>query len=394
MILMVVGISLFCYSQKTYRKAPEKVEKREAVRPDTSEIPRDFVLDLSKFDTYQRKEYFQNLRIEQDKIPTYFNIGVNVTQNFPGEIKFFRISPDPFLTKGRRDTLTGKGLSSVGFGAHLEFAMNEISYFQVGYNYSPLKFQLDSLGYSAGEIKSELHELLLSFAIYAGPVRINIGDAFSFSKNGFQINIYGGIGIAVWKGLSLSANYQVWGTGSQPIYQEFGYIKDFKSTDRYLYTSTVPGKEFSYQHFNSFQLTLSVDLFFSARNRHAVGEELASYRAWKSVSNGGDTDYQDVPLPIPAPIPVKTNSYTKYSDAELDTMLNDAVKKEQFDTAEKIQNEINRRSAQKPSSDLTTMSEEQLQTKLTDAIQKEDYETAGKIQKELKKRGTEKKENP
>jgi protein-arginine kinase activator protein McsA len=142
---------------------------------------------------------------------------------------------------------------------------------------------------------------------------------------------------------------------------------------------------------------LSVDLFFSARDNRKNYEELAIYRAWKSVAQlRQETD--DVPLPIPAPAPiptpVKTNSYAKYSDGELETMLNEAVAKEQFDTAEKIQTEINRRSTERPATDLSKMTVEQLQTKLTEAIQKEDYETAGKIQKELKRRETEKKETP
>lgn len=393
-LLLIFIVSVLCYPQKAYRKSTERTEQRPAVPKDTSEVPADFSLDLRSFDTYQRQAYFKQLGIERDKIPTYFNLGVNVIQNYPREIQYFRVSGGPAPKRIIIDTLTGKGVSSIGFGGHMEFALNEISFVQLGYNHTTMNYQLDSLGYSLGTVKSELHDIIFAFAIYAGPVRINIGDVFSVSKNGFHLNMYGGLGINLWKGLSLSANYQVFGLGMMPPEKGTGYIKGLKETDRYLYTSSVPGTELAYQHLSAFQLTLSVDLFFFAKEKNSQQERAATYRAWRSVAQlKQETD--DIPLPVPvAAPPVKAANYSKYTDQELETMLGTAVQKEQYDVAEQIQKEIDRRSAERSGGDLTTMTEAQLQTKLKEAIQKEDYDTAAQIQKELKRRGTEKKEQP
>ena len=382
-----------CSPQKAFKKNPETSLKKQTARADSSEIPPGFTLDLSRFDQYQRKEYFKNLSIERDKIPAYFNLGVNVNRNIPREIKLIRVSDGMLPNSVVMNTLTGKGLSSTGIGGQMEFAVNEITYLQLGYNHTSLQYQIDSLGTSLGTVTSTLNDIFFSFAVYAGPVRINIGDVFSASRNGFNLNMYGGLGIQLYQGLSVSANYQVFGIGVLPLKTETGYMKDLKETDRYLYSSTATGVDLSYQHLSTFQLTLSVDLFFFAKEKNRYREELASYRAWKSVANSvQETD--DVPLPAPVPPPVKTSGYTKYSDQELQRMLDAAVQKEQYDVAEQIQNEINRRATAVPAGDLTTMSDTQLQSALKAAIQKEDYDTAGKIQKELKRRETQKKEQP
>lgn len=393
LFLLMFCCAALCFPQKAFKKTADAVPKKETVRADSSEIPHDFVLDFSRLDQYQRKEYFKNLSMEREKIPTYFNLGVNVNRNIPREIKFIRVR-DGLLPKSTvTSTFTGKGVSSTGVGGQMEFAVNEITYLQLGYNHTSLQYQIDSAGYSLGTVTSTLHDLFFSFAVYAGPVRINIGDVFSASKNGFNLNMYGGLGIQLYQGLSLSANYQVFGLGMMPPEKGTGYVKDLKETDRYLYSSTATGVDLSYQHLSNFQLTLSVDLFFFAKEKKRYREELASYRAWKSVVNMA-RENDELPVPAAVPPSPKKNTYASYSDQELQKMLDTAVQKEQYDVAEQIQNEINRRNAAAPSGDLTTMTDAQLQVKLKEAIQKEDYDTAGKIQKELKRRETQKKEQP
>lgn len=384
-IVLVLFLSATCYSQKAYKRTPVK---KEVVKIDSSEIIENIEIDLTSLSKYQLQSYWKSLRTELDRTPGYFNIGVNISSFFPREIIYYNRYVDEFNIS-RYESFPGKGKSSMGYGGYFEFAMQPTAFLQLGYDRTTLKFDLDSSGQIVRQFSSPLNNINFNFLTYIGNFKVDIGDVFSISKNGFFMNIYAGAGFTLYKGLSISARYYVWGMGSPPNEDKKGYLKNIKETDKFAYISTIPNNEFTYQNMRSLQLSISVDLFFNAREEYRQNIKLAEYRAWKSVVSDNPQEERTISLPVP--ITPKIESYSKYSDEQLQKMLDDAISKEQFDRAEQIQNEINKRSGTNKSVDYSTMTDEQLQIQLNDAIQKEDYETAAIIQKEIKRRASDKK---
>jgi hypothetical protein len=383
LLLIFFTISLG-YAQKAYRKT---TPKQAVVKIDSTEYFAQQEVDLSLLDKYQWRRYQQELNAELDNVPTYFNIVITASDYLPRPITYRQLSIDQNGAE-LLETYNGNGKSSFGYGAALELSPNPMTFFRLGYDRTTMKFDLDSSGLRIRDFSTALHNINLTFLIFIGSFNIDIGDVFTFSENGFSLNMYAGAGFQLWRGISFSARYYVWGVGMLPLPSEKGYVKGMKESDLFAHVSTIPGSEFKYQHIRTVQLTLSVDLFFNARNEYSQSVKAAEYRAWRTALGGAPVEERIIlPPPAPAPAPV---SYSRYSDAELQKLLDEAVQKEQFDKAEQIQNEITKRSQSVQPVDFTRMSDEQLQTALKIAIQKEDYETAGKIQTEIKRRNPKK----
>lgn len=80
----------------------------------------------------------------------------------------------------------------------------------------------------------------------------------------------------------------------------------------------------------------------------------------------------------------KTEDYSKYTDSELDTKLQTALKIEDFDTAAKLKEVIEKRGGSLFKYKSKSLTE--LQDMLKIAISKEEFEKASQIQEEIKKR--------
>lgn len=81
---------------------------------------------------------------------------------------------------------------------------------------------------------------------------------------------------------------------------------------------------------------------------------------------------------------IKTEDYSKYTDSELDTKLQAALKIEDFDTAAKLKEVIEKRGGSLFKYKSKSLTE--LQDMLKVAVSKEEFETATQIQEEIKKR--------
>ena len=81
---------------------------------------------------------------------------------------------------------------------------------------------------------------------------------------------------------------------------------------------------------------------------------------------------------------IKAEDYSKYTDSELDTKLAAALKIEDFDTAAKLKEVIEKRSG--PILKYRSKTIPELQDLLKIAVSKEEFETANQIQEEIKKR--------
>jgi hypothetical protein len=81
---------------------------------------------------------------------------------------------------------------------------------------------------------------------------------------------------------------------------------------------------------------------------------------------------------------IKTEDYSKYTDSELDEKLQAALKIEDFDTAEKLKEVIEKRGGTLFKYKSKSLPE--LQDMLKVAVSKEEFETATQIQEEIKKR--------
>lgn len=105
-----------------------------------------------------------------------------------------------------------------------------------------------------------------------------------------------------------------------------------------------------------------------------------------SDNNPSTPNYNLVPIDANTPfkenITAKTN-YSKYSDEELKTLLDQATVAEKYSKANEIQTEITKRTNQNK---YAKTSDEDLKKLLDEAIKKEDYTTAQIIQLEIDKR--------
>lgn len=105
-----------------------------------------------------------------------------------------------------------------------------------------------------------------------------------------------------------------------------------------------------------------------------------------SDNNPSTPNYNLVPIddntPIKENTTAKTN-YSKYSDEELKTLLDQATVAEKYSEANEIQTEITKRTNQNK---YTKTSDDDLKKLLDEAIKKEDYNSAQIIQLELDKR--------